>query len=169
MAAVLLALRSLLWTALLPGFFAGYVPYRYFGLAKVSFDPTRLDHFTGALLMAVGIALLATCIFEFARSGRGTLSPVDPPRELVVRGLYRYVRNPMYLAVLTIVLGEILLTRSVDLTVYWLIFFVAANVFVMTYEEPMLRAQFGESYDAYSARVGRWLPTFNSARSLQRK
>lgn len=64
----------------------------------------------------------------------------------------------MYLAVLTIVLGEIVLTRSVDLAVYWAIFFVAANVFVMTYEEPMLRAQFGESYDAYTARVGRWIP-----------
>ena len=158
MASVFLALRSLLWTVLLPGFFAGYVPYRYFGLAEVPFDHTRLDHIAGLLLMGVGIALLVACIFEFARSGRGTLSPVDPPRELVVRGLYRYVRNPMYLAVLTIVLGEIVLTRSRDLAVYWLIFFVAANVFVMTFEEPMLRAQFGESYEAYTRQVRRWIP-----------
>lgn len=154
-----LVLRSLLWTALLPGCFAGYVPYRYFGLATVPLDHTRPDHIAGLLLMGAGIALLAACVFEFARSGRGTLSPVDPPRELVVRGLYRYVRNPMYLAVLTTVLGEIVLTRSLDLAVYWLIFFVAVNVFVMTYEEPMLRAQFGESYEAYTARVGRWIPT----------
>lgn len=153
-----LVLRSLLWTVLLPGFFAGYVPYRYFGLADVPFDHTRPDHLAGLLLMGVGIALLAACIFEFARSGRGTLSPVDPPRQLVVRGLYRYVRNPMYLAVLTTVLGEIVLTRSVDLAVYWLIFFVAANVFVMTFEEPMLRAQFGESYEAYTRQVRRWIP-----------
>ena len=154
-----LALRSVLWTVLLPGFFAGYVPYRYFGLAEVPLDHTRPDHIAGLLLMGVGIALLAACIFEFARSGRGTLSPVDPPRELVVRGLYRYVRNPMYLAVTTIVLGEVLLTRSVDLAVYWVIWFAAANVFVMTYEEPALQAQFGESYDAYRQRVGRWIPS----------
>ena len=83
-----LVLRSLLWSALLPGFFAGYVPYRYFGLADVPFDHTRRDHIAGLVLMGVGVALLAACIFQFARSGRGTLSPVDSPRELVVRGLY---------------------------------------------------------------------------------
>ena len=86
-----LALRSLLWTVLFPGFFAGYVPYRYFGLGDVPLDLTRPDHIAGLLLMAAGITLLAASIFEFARSGRGTLSPVDPPRELVVRGFYRYV------------------------------------------------------------------------------
>jgi protein-S-isoprenylcysteine O-methyltransferase Ste14 len=158
LASIGLALRSLLWTVLLPGFFAGYVPYRYFGLGEVPLDHTRPDHIAGLLLMGVGIALLAACIFEFARSGRGTLSPVDPPRELVVRGLYRYVRNPMYLAVTTIVLGEVLLTRSLDLAVYWVIWFAAANVFVMFYEEPVLRAQFGDSYEAYSQQVGRWIP-----------
>jgi protein-S-isoprenylcysteine O-methyltransferase Ste14 len=159
-----LALRSLLWMALLPGFVAGYVPYRYFGLATVPPNRTRPDHMAGLLLMALGIGLLTACIFEFARSGRGTLSPVDPPRELVIRGLYRYVRNPMYLAVLTIVAGEVLLTRSVGLAIYWLVFFLAANMFVMTYEEPTLRAQFGDSYEAYTAHVGRWLPSLKQAK-----
>ena len=86
------------------------------------------------------------------------MSPADPPKELVVQGLYRYVRNPMYLSVLTIVLGEILLTRSIPLLVYWLGFFAAANVFVMGYEEPTLRRQFGESYERYTRSVGRWIP-----------
>ena len=158
LASIGLALRSLLWMALLPGFFAGYVPYRYFGLAQVPLDHTRLDHGAGLLLIAAGITLLVACIVEFARRGRGTLSPVDPPRELVVSGLYRYVRNPMYLAVTTIVLVEVLLTRSTDLAIYWVIWFAAANVFVMLYEEPALHAQFGESYDAYRQRVGRWIP-----------
>lgn len=158
LASIGLALRSLLWMALLPGFFAGYVPYRYFGLAQVPLDHTRLDHGAGLLLIAAGITLLVACIVEFARRGRGTLSPVDPPRELVVSGLYRYVRNPMYLAVTTIVLGEVLLTRSTDLAIYWVIWFAAANVFVRLYEEPALHAQFGESYDAYRQRVGRWIP-----------
>jgi len=110
--------------------------------------------------MAMGITLLAACIVEFARSGRGTLSPADPPKHLVVRGLYRYVRNPMYLSVTTIVLSEVLLTQSGPLLTYWVIWFVAVNLFVIGYEEPYLRAQFGESYDAYTRQVGRWIPTF---------
>lgn len=110
-------------------------------------------------MFVVGIVLLATCIFEFARSGQGTLSPVDPPRHLVVRGLYRYVRNPMYLSVTTIVLGEVLLLGSRGLLAYWAIWFLAANLFVIGYEEPTLRRRFGASYDDYARHVGRWIPT----------
>jgi protein-S-isoprenylcysteine O-methyltransferase Ste14 len=106
----------------------------------------------------IGALLLAACILEFFRSGRGTLSPVDPPRHLVVRGLYRYVRNPMYLSVTAIVLGEALLTRSRGLAVYWAVWFAWANIFVIGYEEPALRRQFGPSYEAYTKQVGRWLP-----------
>ena len=95
---------------------------------------------------------------EFARSGRGTLSPVDPPRHLVVRGLYRYVRNPMYLSVTAIVLGEVPLTRSSALAIYWAVWFACVNLFVIGYEEPTLRRQFGASYEEYARRVGRWLP-----------
>ena len=101
-----LALRSLLWTILLPGVFAGYVPWRFFGLGRTQFDLTSPTQLLGLVCIGMGVALLAACIFEFARSGRGTLSPVDAPRHLVVRGLYRYVRNPMYLSVTMIILGE---------------------------------------------------------------
>jgi protein-S-isoprenylcysteine O-methyltransferase Ste14 len=83
---------------------------------------------------------------------------MDPPRHLVVRGLYRYVRNPMYLSVTTIVLGELLLTRSTALAVYWVGWFGCVNLFVIGYEEPTLRDQFGESYDEYTRRVPRWIP-----------
>jgi len=153
-----LALRSLLWALLLPGLFAGYLPWRFFGLSRVKVDFVDPTHLLGLLCIGAGVALLAACIVEFARSGRGTLSPVDPPRHLVVRGLYRYVRNPMYLSVTTIVLGECLLTRSTDLFVYWVIWFLGANLFVLGYEEPTLRHQFGAEYDAYTQRVGRWVP-----------
>jgi protein-S-isoprenylcysteine O-methyltransferase Ste14 len=87
---------------------------------------------------------------------------VDPPRELVVQGLYRYVRNPMYLAVTTIVMGELLLTRSSALFVYWMVWFVGVNLFVIGYEEPNLRRRFGASYEAYTREVGRWLPRLRS-------
>jgi protein-S-isoprenylcysteine O-methyltransferase Ste14 len=144
----MLALRSLLWTFLLRGFFAGYLPWRYFGLNRVRLDVLSAGQVLGLFFIALGAALLGACIFEFARSGRGTLSPVDPPRHLVVRGLYRYVRNPMYLSVTIIVLGEALVTGSSALTVYWAIWFLCANLFVMGYEEPTLRREFGLSYDA---------------------
>lgn len=160
--AVSLAARSLFWTFAFPGFFAGYLPWRYFGLDRVQIDLSNPLHLAGLLGMTAGITLLAACIVEFARSGKGTLSPVDPPRHLVVRGLYRYVRNPMYLSVTTIVLSEYLLTQSTVLAVYWAIWFLATNLFVMGYEEPYLREHFGESYDAYTREVGRWIPTFRS-------
>ena len=153
-----LALRSLLWTALLPGLYAGYVPWRFFGLAQVRIDWGNPIQLLSLLVIALGVGLLAACIWEFARRGRGTLSPVDPPRQLVVQGLYRYVRNPMYLSVTTIVFGEVLLTRSVGLLTYWLIWFVLVNLFVIGFEEPMLRRQFGDAYDRYTRTVGRWIP-----------
>jgi protein-S-isoprenylcysteine O-methyltransferase Ste14 len=116
----------------------------------------------GLAAIGIGIVLLGACIWEFARRGRGTLAPVDPPRELVVQGLYRYVRNPMYLSVTAIVLGEVLLTGSRPLLVYWAIWFVAVNLFVIGYEEPTLRRRFGPAYDRYRGTVGRWLPHLRS-------
>jgi len=155
-----LAFRSLVWTILLPCFVAGYVPWRFFGLGRARADLFSPVHLLGLLCLGLGTLLLAACIFEFARSGRGTLSPVDPPRQLVVRGLYRYVRNPMYLSVTTIILGEVLLTRSPALAWYWAIWFLGANFFVIGYEEPTLRRRFGGKYDDYSRRVPRWIPRF---------
>ena len=155
---VWLAARSLLWTILFPGFFAGYVPWRYFGLRDVQVSLSDPAQLLGLLLTGAGVVLLVACISEFARSGRGTLSPVDPPRHLVVRGLYRYVRNPMYLSVTAIVLGEVRADPLPALAIYWAVWFACVNVFVIGYEEPTLRRQFGASYDEYVSRVGRWIP-----------
>lgn len=134
------------------------MPWRYFGLRSVVLDPGRPDHWAGLLSIAAGTALLLVCIVEFARTGRGTLSPVDPPRTLVVRGPYRYVRNPMYLGVTLIVLGEVLLTRSRGLLLYWLVWFAGVNLLVLGYEEPALLRQFGPAYERYRAAVRRWIP-----------
>ena len=153
-----LFVRSAFWTLAFPGFFAGFVPWRYFGVSEVRLDWTNARHVVGLILVASGSALLIACIVEFARRGRGTLSPVDPPKELVVQGLYRYVRNPMYLSVSTIVLGEVMLTKSMALFIYWVIWFACVNLFVMGYEEPYLRREFGDSHTAYTRSVGRWIP-----------
>jgi protein-S-isoprenylcysteine O-methyltransferase Ste14 len=155
---VWLAVRSLFWTLALPGVFAGYLPWRFFGVRLSVFDPGAPLHWAGLLLVGLGVLLLAACIFEFARSGAGTLAPVDPPRVLVVRGLYRYVRNPMYLSVTMIILGEALVAGSRALLIYWSIWFLAANLFVIAYEEPTLRRRFGRSYELYTQQVRRWLP-----------
>jgi protein-S-isoprenylcysteine O-methyltransferase Ste14 len=156
-----LAGRSLLWVILLPGVIAGYIPWRYFNfrLSAATLDALSV---VGLACMLAGIALLAVCVWEFARSGRGTLSPVDPPRQLVVRGLYRYMRNPMYVAVTAIVLGEAMIARSLDLVIYWAAFFLAANLFVIGYEEPNLRRRFGASYEEYTRSVRRWIPRFSA-------
>lgn len=155
----LLAVRSLLWVVLMPGIVTGYIPWRFFGFNRSIFDSVDAFLVVGLAVVLTGVALLATCVWEFARRGRGTLSPVDPPRHLVVRGLYRYVRNPMYLAVSIILLGEALAMRSLDLVMYWAVFFLLANLFIIGYEEPYLRRRFTASYDEYAARVGRWIPT----------
>jgi protein-S-isoprenylcysteine O-methyltransferase Ste14 len=159
---ILLTLRSLFWTVAFPGTFAYYMPWRFFGLDRVLLDHPGPRQVAGLALMGIGTVLLASCIVEFARRGRGTLSPVDPPRELVVRGLYRYVRNPMYLSVTLVVLGELLLTGSRPLLIYWIVWFVLINLFIMGYEEPTLRRKFGASYEEYTRRVGRWLPRFTT-------
>ena len=160
-----LAVRSLLWTILFPGFFAGYVPWRFFGLDQIRLEELNPTSLLGLMCIGLGVVLLTACIVEFARSGRGTLSPMDPPRHLVIRGLYKYVRNPMYLSVTTIVLGEVLLTHSLALALYWAIWFVAVNLFVMGYEEPTLRRRFGRPYDEYTEHVGRWVPRLPSGES----
>jgi protein-S-isoprenylcysteine O-methyltransferase Ste14 len=153
-----LALRSLAWTALIPGMVAGYIPWRFFGLSRVKLQLQRPTHLLGLLAIGIGAGLLGVCIGEFARLGRGTLAPPDPPRELVVGGLYRYVRNPMYLSTTLILLGECLLTASVALLAYWAAWFALVNLVVILYEEPALRRRFGTSYEAYTRRVGRWFP-----------
>jgi protein-S-isoprenylcysteine O-methyltransferase Ste14 len=153
-----LALRSILWTILMPGVIAGYIPWRFYGVAHVHITLANPVHILAVVMLGLGTAMLSACIWEFARSGRGTLSPVDPPRELVVRGLYRYLRNPMYLSVTMIVLGEVLLAGSRGLFIYWVVFFSAANLFMIRYEEPNLRRRFGVSYERYTQLVGRWIP-----------
>src|SRR5438034_294633 len=155
-----LALRSLLWTILLPGVFAGYVPWRFFGLGRTQFDLTSATQLLGFVCIGAGVELLAACIFEFARSGRGTLSLVDAPRHLVVRGLYRYVRNPMYLCVTKIILGEAFGGAFRGSRRLLGVLVRVCESLRHRYEEPTLRLRFGESSDEYTQRVGRWIPRF---------
>ncbi len=155
----MLFLRSIFFTLLLPGTVTILIPYWLITPGGPGFLYS-LHQFrvAGLPLIASGAAGLLWCIWDFFSSGRGTLAPVDPPKHLVVRGLYRYVRNPMYVFVVTILLGESIFFDSRPILVEAGVFFVLANLFVIFYEEPILRREFGESYKTYSQRVGRWIP-----------
>jgi protein-S-isoprenylcysteine O-methyltransferase Ste14 len=159
-ASLSLALRSAFWALLLPGMIAGFIPWRAFGLAEAGLEFSSAADLIGLVLITVGFVLLLICIREFAQRGRGTLAPIDAPRELVVQGLYRYVRNPMYVAVAAILIGELLIIRTVPMLWYVAVWFGAVNLFVIGYEEPTLRRRFGDSYERYAQSVRRWVPRF---------
>lgn len=112
----------------------------------------------GLPLLVVGVSALLWCIHDFVHQGRGTLAPVDAPRFVVRGGLYRFVRNPMYLSVVTALIGEILLFRSPWLLAWAGLFAMAFVAFVPLYEERRLARQFGHPYQEYKAAVPRWLP-----------
>ena len=98
------------------------------------------------------------CAWDFATAGQGTPAPIDAPKHLVVRGLYRFVRNPMYVGVLLMLTGESRAFRSLRILIYAAIVFVFFNLFVIFYEEPALTRKFGAEYDEYMRRVPRWIP-----------
>lgn len=110
----------------------------------------------GALL--IGLTLFISTLMHFARTGRGTLAPWDPPRVLVVQGVYRYVRNPMISGVLFILLAEALLTGSRRILIWFVVFLTMNLVYIPLLEEPGLAARFGERYRVYKKNVPRWLP-----------
>lgn len=113
---------------------------------------------TGLVLSTFGMAAYAWCAWDFVRVGKGTPAPIAPPKELVARGLYRIVRNPMYVGVILILSGEVLWFGSVVLLGYTAVVFLLFNLFIFSYEEPNLRRRFGGSYDAYCRSVPRWIP-----------
>ena len=112
----------------------------------------------GALPVLIGVVIYFLCAWDFTFAGRGTPAPIDPPKELVVRGLYRYIRNPMYVGILSILLGEALLFTSQRLFAYTAVAFIFYFLVVVFYEEPILKQKFGESYRRYCKSVPRWIP-----------
>ena len=111
----------------------------------------------GGVLLAAGVGMIAWTVALFAGVGRGTLAPWDPPERLVVRGPYKHVRNPMISGVLAVLLGEAALFGSWAVLGWWAFVFSLNVVYFVLIEEPDLRARFGAEYDAYAARVPRWI------------
>jgi protein-S-isoprenylcysteine O-methyltransferase Ste14 len=155
---VLLFFKNLVFTAFVAGFVAGWLPFRLFERHARLPAAWAWHHWLGALLLLIGAGMFLGCVWLFGSYGRGTPAPIDAPKKLVQRGPYRWVRNPMYLAVLTIIAGEALFFRSWHIGIYLLCLACIFQLFVMLYEEPTLSFHFGALYEDYRRDVPRWLP-----------
>ena len=150
-----LFLKTALFTVVMPGTFAVLLPILIAG------DRTAARGATLGLalvLFASGIVLYLRSAWDFAVFGSGTPAPIDAPKRLVTRGFYRYTRNPMYVAVLTVVVGWAAFFGAFILVTYAALLFVIFSLFIRLYEEPRLAREFGSDYSAYVSQVGRWLP-----------
>lgn len=153
------AFRAITYAALFTGFLLIYLPERLLAWTGIHRPAAfEAEQALGLLLATFGAAVALWCIVSFVHHGKGTPAPFDPPRHLVTRGPYRFVRNPMYLGATLALAGAAVFYRSVALAEYAAIFLLAASLFVLGYEEPKLRRTFGHEYDAYCHRVDRWFP-----------
>ena len=148
--------KTLLFTVLVPGTVVGLVPH-WIRVATGAAPAGPLSRAFALLLALAGLASYGWCAFDFARAA-GTPAPIDPPRELVARGLYRYSRNPMYVGVLSLIAAQALFFASPAISLYAALLFLAFHSFVVYYEEPTLARSFGAAYQRYRASVPRWIP-----------
>ena len=152
-------LKTIVFSFLIPGTVTALVPYWLLSSPSAP-PPAHLGalRYAGLLPILLGVAVYAWCAWDFTFAGRGTPAPFDPPQELVVRGLYRYVRNPMYVGILSILAGEALFFASRRLLAYAAGACAFYFLLVLLYEEPALRRKFGEPYRRYCRSVPRWIP-----------
>jgi protein-S-isoprenylcysteine O-methyltransferase Ste14 len=154
-----LILRNLFFVFVFPGTVTGVIPYiiakDYFTIAFERFP--SFCFWVGTGIYLIGLSILLYCITQFITEGAGTLSPTHPTKQLVIKGLYRFSRNPMYIGVLTMLWGEALFCRSTSLLIYSIIVFILFNLYIILFEEPRLTKEFGEEYLSYRRKVRRWL------------
>lgn len=167
MAARLFALlRAAFFAAVFVSLWTWFVP-RWIAAAK---GVALVPRFTppNVVLMLIGAAIMVRCVWDFAWTGRGTPAPFDPPRRLVVRGLYRWVRNPMYVGMGVALAGEALALPAImrEMFILLVALWIVVTIFILVHEEPALRRLFGDDYRDYCARVRRWLPRLTPMNKL---
>jgi len=159
MSKAIAVLGSALFFVIAPLVLAGFVPW---WVTHWEFRPPFFDlqatRAVGMLLIAAGLPGLIDSFARFALQGLGTPAPIAPPQNLVVTGLYRYVRNPMYVAVVAVILGQGILFGDWRLLIYGGLMWLAFHAFVLAYEEPVLAESFGAQYEDFRANVPRWIP-----------
>lgn len=156
---VSLLLRNLLFTILQPGLVTGLIPWLLLRGTNTPFVPETWSglHLIGLFVATAGLTVLMICIWRFPFEGKGTISPLDPTKNLVTHGLYRYSRNPMYVGAILLLIGEAIFYMSWVLVVYAGIVFLAFHFFILLHEEPRLKRAFPDEYDEYRKKVGRWI------------
>jgi len=159
-------LGSALFFVVAPSVLAGLIPW---WMTHWEFLPPFFDlqatRAVGALLIVAGLPGLVDSFARFALQGLGTPAPIAPPQNLVVTGLYRYVRNPMYVAVVAVILGQAFLFGDGRLMMYGALMWLTFHAFVLAYEEPVLAQGFGASYENFRANVPRWIPRLSPWRA----
>ena len=157
--------RAVTYAALFIGLVLVYLPGRFLSWSGVVAPATNgAPQVAGMVLVAIGTVIALWCVFTFVFIGKGTPAPFDPPRKLVVRGPYRFLRNPMYIGAGMTLAGAALYYHSLSIFIYAALFFLITHLFVVLYEEPTLRRTFGNQYKAYCSRVDRWWLSFNTRR-----
>src|SRR5579864_1332646 len=152
-------LGSAVFFVVAPCTLAGLVPWSITGWQlRPPFLGLELTRGIGAIMILAGVPGLVDAFARFALQGLGTPAPIAPPRNLVVSGLYRYVRNPIYVAVVAVILGQAVLFADWQLLGYGALLWLSFHIFVIAFEEPALRESFGAEYESYRANVPRWLP-----------
>ena len=148
--------KSLLYLIFEAGLFALYIPLVF--LRSGARIETGVVAFLALPLWLIGGLIVLRSFWDFTFKGRGTPVPMDPPKELVITGFYRYIRNPIYVGVLLIFLGHFLWFGYWALLIYTVFAFIGVHFFVVLYEEPTLKRKFGAAYEDYLKRVPRWIP-----------
>ena len=153
------ALKTLFFMLLVPGIFLGCVPI-WSMAADTALFSFGVFRWLAIPFWLAGAMVMLWCAWDFTFKGRGTPAPIDPPKELVITGLYRYVRNPMYVGALILLGGYIFWFPSRAIIAFPIVFFIDFHLFVLAYEEPTLRRKFGTAYGDYCKSVPRWIPKF---------
>jgi protein-S-isoprenylcysteine O-methyltransferase Ste14 len=160
---MLILLRALIYATLFVAFFLLVLPQRLLRLSGYKWGGAPAwSELAGEVLVILGFALVAWCLVTFAFVGKGTAAPFDPPRQLVVAGPYRFVRNPIYIGAVVAMLGAAMVLWTGWLVLYALVVLIVTHLLVILYEEPHLRRVFGSSYEDYRRNVPRWIPKWRS-------
>jgi protein-S-isoprenylcysteine O-methyltransferase Ste14 len=153
------AIKTLLWSFFVPGTITVLVPYL---LLSSQFDSFRINisifRFFGLIPILLGVMIYIWCAWDFTFIGKGTPAPFDPPKELVIKGPYQYVRNPMYVFVALVLIGEGIFFETTILFLFAVLAMPLFHLWVVLYEEPTLKRKFGSAYARYCENVRRWLP-----------
>lgn len=152
------ALKTLLWSVFVPGTLTTVFPFLILSNSEGYFFELSVFRFIGIIPILFGAFLYFWCAWSFTFVGKGTPAPFDAPKKMVATGAYKIVRNPMYVACVSVLIGEAVFFQSAALLIYAFVLFLIFHIWILIYEEPTLREKFGASYDEYCGKVSRWMP-----------